>query len=196
MLETAAGKITQLSIAMPLEPLYPDNIYDLVCWARDYDRNNHFPVDTLRRFSIGFYQIHQGYEWKDGGINKYEAFAAAVIHFIIVAERCKLNIDPDLHLKLDEFEEMKLEGKSGTNLLVALSAAQQQIIYNYSANKVCNRASRYDPSKLVISLAKAIYILISLIPKQYRADAFYAATSIMTKELKPKKSSSTEPAKT
>lgn len=182
MIETAASKITELSISHPLGDMWPENIYDIITWCRDYDRRNKYPVDILKRFAIGFYQISQGMNWKDGGVNKYEGYAAGVIHFIIVAEKSGICVDNGLDLYLKDFKDVRLD-HSAYGILMNLSTTQQMLFYAGNPNNT-KRNKRYDPAKLSEHLGRAIFLLICAIPKEVREEAFNVASKIMTKELK------------
>jgi hypothetical protein len=81
MIDTAHSLITSMSIVPRFTPIYPENLFDIIQWCHDYPPFDKFPVTPERRFGIGLYQIHQGMDWKDGGVNKYESLAAAVLHF-------------------------------------------------------------------------------------------------------------------
>lgn len=175
---------TETYLGFKQNDLYPTNIYDIIIWCRDYDRNNKFPQDTLTRFAIGFYQIHQGIGWGDRGVNKYEGFAAAAIHFFIVAERLGLsNLDASLEIKLTEFPEIDYWGETAKRLLFNLSVAQQQVMYGAKQYKT-QRKSRFDKSKAAGALGKVLCDLIGLIPTKLRTQAFNVASMVMTKELK------------
>lgn len=182
-MNVAANKITEFAFARQLSDFYPTNIYDIVFWCRDYERRNNYPTTIDRRFAIGFYQIHQGISWKDGGINKYEAYASATCHFMMVAERLYLCVDTGMDIRLEDFPFMMMDSVA-LSLLSNLSAAQQQICYQSAQNKAKGRKSRYSAVKLNKHLATTICTLISLIPSEFRSDAFQAASAIMTKDLK------------
>jgi hypothetical protein len=178
--------ITETSLALRPNDIYPTDIYEIIIWAVDYDKRNRFPVDTLKRFAIGLYQIHQGMHWKDNGPNKYESFAAAAVHFIIVAERCDLKVDKaeEMPVKLKEFPRMCINIHA-PELLYNISGAQAMLMYNqaYSGNKT-KRMSRYNPEILEERLSKIVRILICCIPLEFRTECFNLSTKIMTKELK------------
>lgn len=180
MIETASSKIVKATIADNLGPCTPDNIYDIIVWCRDYEQRNKFPLNIKDRFLIGFYQIYQGMSWKDNGINKYEGYAAACIHFFMTAERLKVEVDSELKIKLSDFPHDILHCRE---VLKHLSSSAQQIIYGAKEYNT-NRKSRFDKQKLTNELGKAIYYLIVAIPEEFREGAFEKASEIMTRGLK------------
>lgn len=180
---TASSEIIKLTLQPTiLGPVYPTNIFDIFWWCKDYEERNKFPATILNRFAIGFYQISQGIAWKDGGRNKYESYAAAALHFCMVAVRLELPVDDNMEIKLKDFPVKFIE-HSAVELLYNLSAAQQQLFYASPSNKT-QRASRYNKDKLARCLGEAIIILIGLIPVEYRSDCFELSSTIMTKGLK------------
>jgi hypothetical protein len=177
-------KINQMYIGQRLGPTDSDNIFDLQYWCRDYNRRNKFPADNLKRFAIGFYQIHQGIGWKDNGINKYESYAASVLHFIMLCEQMDLDfinyINDSINLyQIDQWPRYY----SFDGLLFNLSAVQQQLFYANSSNKT-KRKSRYNKDKLTRCLTECIVKLNGLIPEEHRNICYYTASKIMTEELK------------
>jgi len=180
---TAYSEIHRMSISpLPIAPCYPETTLDLQVWCLEYHCYNKFPVTTLGRFAIGFYQIHQGLSWKDGGLNKYESFAASALHFIMVSEALNLPLEEFLPIKISDIPIVHIE-HAGVALLSHLSSAQQQLWYSGNPNNT-KRNSRYKPAKLAEGLGESVYRLIGLIPKELRQDAFCASSTIMTKELK------------
>jgi hypothetical protein len=174
--------ITELYIGKRLKPIRTTNLIELQEWCRDYNRRNKFPCDVKTRFAIGFYQIHQGMSWKDNGENKYESYAAAVLHFMMVGEALELKLESNLPTNI--LNECKWTIESiGCTLLRLLSASQQQIIYGAKSNKT-KRASRYNPNKLSNSLGIVCAYLVGLMPKEFREECFYLASKMMTEELK------------
>lgn len=182
MMNTAANYITHLSLQHTLGEVTATDIFDLMYWCKDYERRNKFPATLLNRFAIGFYQIHQGMSWKDGGINKYESYAASVLHLMMVAVRLDLPIEDYVKIGLKEYPLYLMENEC-YHLLKNLSAAQQMLFYANKNNKT-KRSSRYSPDKLNQYLSRAIFILISIIPPELRTECFEKASAIMTKELK------------
>lgn len=172
---------TEFSIALPLGPVDDKCIFGILYWCKDYEKRCKYPATILNRFAIGFYQIHQGMEWKDNGINKYESFAASALHFMMVAVRLELPIEEFLEIRLDTLAQIN-DNKWPSVLLQHLSGAQQQLFYANKANKT-GRASRYNKEKLTKRLGISIRTLIAIIPPTIRVDCFYAAARIMTKEL-------------
>lgn len=177
--------ITSLSLQPPslLREVCADNIFDLMWWCKYYEEQNKFPATILNRFAIGFYQIHQGMLWKDGGVNKYESYAAAILHFIMVAVRLNLPIDEQLEISFKEYGS-KFIHSSAEDLLCKLSCCQQQLIYGCNTANKTKRKSRYDKDKLAKNLGEVIKILMEIIPAEYRIECFEKASSIMTRELK------------
>lgn len=182
MIETASSKITEFTIDRKLYELWPETIFDLMAWCRDYNRYNKFPATVLNRFAIGFYQIHQGISWKDNGKNKFESFAASVLHLCMIAETMNLAIEDYLMLNLDNFGRPSVI-ETSLDLLTNLSATQQQLFYGNPENKT-KRKSRYNEVLLTKYLSTSIDILISWIPVAYRKECFNLASKIMIKELK------------
>lgn len=172
----------ELSIGRRLGPVTATNIYDLQYWCRDYNRRNKFPADNLKRFAIGFYQIHQGMSWQDNGPNKYESFAAAILHFIMVAEKLELQLD-GINSDTMKYAMYVPIRHIAYELLQNLSAAQQMLFYSNPTNKT-KRSSRYDKNKLDSFLVYSITHLIKAIPVHMRTECFYLASKIMTDELK------------
>lgn len=171
---------SELSIAHQISPLWATNVFDLMFWTNDYRKRNRFPVPILKRFAIGLYQINQGMEWKDQGVNKNEGFAAAVLHFMMVSQELDLMIEQHLEIKLDDFGKTSLNTES---ILFHVSRAQQQLFYADQGNRT-KRVSRYNKDKLTESLGIAIRCFIEAIPVEFRSDCFEKATTIMTRELK------------
>lgn len=121
-------------------------------------------------------------DWKDNSVNKYESFAASVLHFFMLSEALKLPVEDYLYTNLvDYISRWKTE--SGCHLLKHLSRCQQQLFYADTGNKT-QRKSRYDKDRLTINLADAIGILIGWIPEEHRTECFEIASTIVTKELK------------
>jgi hypothetical protein len=162
------------------DPLYADSIYDVIYWCRDYNRRNKYPATVDRRFAIGFYQIHQGISWKDHGVNKYESFAAAILHLVMTSEAVghegfEVKIT---EVKLSEFPDKSIR-EEALNLLAALSCAQQQICYGSVSNKVTTRKSRYNPSLLQKKLGESVRILLCCIPTELRKHCLLEASNIL-----------------
>lgn len=170
-------------IALSPRPLYPIYYLDLYNWCRDYDKNNKFPNNDLNTFIIGFYQIHQGMEWRDNGVNKYESYAASIIHFTRILTRYqKFNCENFFHIRLKDGEasnELYYKG-----VLHSCSKAAQQLMYASKVNKVKTRKSRYNEETMLFHVRQATIELMKAIPKQHRREAFEASTTILTKELK------------
>ncbi len=162
-------------------PIYPANIFDLMNWCDDYRKNDRFPVEINIRFIIALYQIHQGMGWKDNGVNKYESYAAAVIHLFLVASLMSVPLEKYMPV---EFKEIEYEGMTDAGckrLLFSLSALSQQLYYTITRTK---RKSRCNQERLENHLVICIFSLFRWIPADLRGECFYAASSIMTKELK------------
>jgi hypothetical protein len=183
MIETANSIITSMHIAPRFTPIYPENIFDIIQWCKDYEHFDKFKCGARARFSIGFYQIHQGIEWKDNGVNKYESFAAAVLHFFMVTEYLKLDVVNQLnYINLKDYMKSDLRFVA-LELLKDLSKCMQMLFYADSANKT-KRASRYNPKILEVRLACCIDKLLRCIPIEFRSECFEKATTIICKELK------------
>lgn len=168
-------------------PSDEDCIYGLITWVREYERATKFPVDILRRFAIGIYQIHQGIDWSvsrhhsfNDTTNKEESYAAAALHFLMVAERLSLNVDTmidEIHFKHWPKRSMH---ECSLSILRNISKAQQQLFYADKTNKT-KRRDRYNEDALRRALASLIIDLTSLIEPDNRSYAFYLAMEVMTK---------------
>lgn len=179
---TAAQHINNLHIREDNQPIYPTNIFDILAWCRDYDRNNKYPVNTLTRFCIGHYQIHQGMAWKDGGVNKYESFAAATLHFFMVSEKLKLGVED--YQGEYVLNHMRLRWINWEEMCYNLSASVQMLFYSPDRNKTKRAAKRYNKDRLAERLSHVAFDLIKAIPPDMRSECYEKATTIMTKELK------------
>lgn len=182
MLGTEKYMSNIMSIARPLGPVDATTILELMEWCSDYNRRTQYPSAALKCFAIGFYQIHQGMEWKDGGLNKYESYAAAVLHFLRLSEQLQLPVEGALAGKFENFLYLSLDTVA-YDLLRHLSATQQQLLYQSSFNKVKSRKSRYNADFLTHRLYLCIYSLVRAIRPDLRSEAFYTASKIMTKEI-------------
>jgi hypothetical protein len=185
MIETAADMINIMTLQRPMSsisvmpPCDEQNIIGLQLWCREYELHNKYPVDILTRFNIGVYQIHQGMAWKDNGLNKYESYCAATLHFIMVAARLNLKLEDYLLLDVDELPESYLD-KEVKELLYLISACTQQLYYStVAARRKLKRSSRYNEAKFEKLLAKLIEKMISIVPKEYRREGRIKACEIM-----------------
>lgn len=164
-----------------------DCIYGLFSWCRDYEKNNKFPTDILKRFAIGIYQIHQGIDWSvsrhhsfQDSTNKEESFAAAALHFIMVAERLSLDIDKVIdEINFTKWPKRSI-GECSMRILRNISKAQQQLFYANPSNKT-KRRDRYKEDDLRRAIASLVLDLTSCIEPENRSYAFYLAMEVMTK---------------
>lgn len=164
---------------MTIRSIETTDLVDLALWCRDYHRYNKYPCSFDKRFAIGFYQIYQGIVW--GGLNRYESFAAAAIHFLITLEALNLstvNIARDLCSEDSAYINWEM-------LILHLSRAQQHILYRYQLeiHKGTSRSTRFNADVLAKDLSFAIDALICGIPCDSRAQAIFDATEIMTRRL-------------
>lgn len=175
MIETAAQVI--LSCQKIMIPCDEINLLGIQYWCKEYETYNKYPVDIPTRFNIGTYQIHQGEAWKDGGVNKYESYCAAALHYIMVSARLNLPIEAHLTLDITEWEQVFIEHEA-LSILKLLSLCQQQIYYSTAKNKI-KRASRYNEEKLCKALSYLSQKMIALAPKELRQPCIYKACEIM-----------------
>jgi len=152
-----------------------NKIVDLQVWCSEYDKVNKYPADTMRRFSIGVYQIYQGMEWL-GSASSDESYAAAAIHFIIVGERLSLCTEQYLKRGIKSLVWKKQPWKA---LLYHISKAQGQIVYSTNTDNI-KRKSRYSPEILESHLSECIGLCLGLIAPDKREEAIKTAISIMT----------------
>lgn len=157
------------------------NFSRIIMWANTYNRHNKYPTPPDRTFGIALYQIHQGMAWKDGGVNKYESFAASALHFIRVAEMCDIYLEEHYPCAgyLTAWPKVY---PNWMRLLYSISAAQQQIYYQIS--KTSRGKARFSEKKLIQELGNIVGHLITIIPQELREECFYEASRIMTDELK------------
>ncbi len=157
-----------------LAPIKSDNIGELMEWVSFYDKNGKYPANILERFAIGLYQIQSGMQWKDI-LNKNEAWCAAFIHFLVVAEKLDLHVENEINID-------KLYYISPQELLLLISKAQQDVFYKHNSGKTL-RSSRYNPKRLTENISKILIALIYGIEKEELKEGFYNATSIMIGKL-------------
>lgn len=171
-----------MSIDRPLGPIEAATVMELLEWVSDYNRRTKYPNEPLKLFAIGFYQIHQGMKWRDGGVNKYESYAASALHFMRIAAKLGLAIEEYVRNDLcnDIFRFMD---QAAYPILKSLSETQQQLFYVDACNKVKSRRARYNQQALTESLGESISLLIKTIPPEFRVQCFYEASRIMTKEI-------------
>jgi len=165
-------------------PLFTNNLLSLASWCQDYYlEDTRYPVKCpLHRFAIGVYQIHQGMDWHDKGehgVNEYESFASAAVHFVITSEMCKLMVWNSPYWDLSKLETAELNHKT---TLYNISKAQQQLSYSIQPTRV-SRKSRYKPIILETCLRTLAFDLLRAIPSTKRAEAIENATTIMTGRL-------------
>jgi hypothetical protein len=172
--------LQEFSIARKLRPIYEINVYGLEQWCKDYETNNKYPVPVGKRFQIGLYQINQGTNWKDGGLNKYESYCAAFLHFMMVCTTMKLDYDIDWQVSNIEHIPKSYYQKEAPLLLDNISKAAQQIYYYEVAFTNMHRKSRFDKMKLSKIMGNILHQIISLVPIEYRKDGLYQASLIMT----------------
>ncbi len=153
-----------------LRPIKSDDIGKLMEWCSFYDQNGKYPATILERFAIGLYQIQSGMEWKDIA-NKNEAWCAAFIHFLTLAEKLNLPVEQEIY-----------PGTLDIGFLLFISKAQQDIFYKHNTGKT-QRSSRYNPERLTVNLGRILSICYSKVPKEERLQGFYDATSIMLGKL-------------
>lgn len=177
----------ELTIAKGIRPLHTTRTHDIEQWCRDYERNNKYPADIMTRFNIATYQIHQGVKWKDMGLNKYESYGAAFLHYMMLCVRMDLKFDRlptwepycDITLWPKSYYE-----KEAPKLLEHISEATQQIFYGQKVyDKGYTRKSRYSPERLGRSMSKILEQVMSLIPVEHRQTSLYQASLIMTGNL-------------
>lgn len=166
------------SLQKVLDANYSSSLVDLQAWCSTYERYNKYPCSILNRFSIGFYQIHQGMSWKDDA-NRSESFASAILHFIMVSERMQLPLEKVMHNNLEKYPSTPFDAEEARDLLCHLSAAQQQLWYGHVVNKSMQRKSRYRKETLITKMARSIVILVAAIHPTERKQAFYDATNIL-----------------
>lgn len=160
------------------------NVYtvgELQQWIDEYRQFTVYPCNVLKRFAIGFYQIHSAMDWNKTDFKDYESIAAAAIHFEFVAADLKTNLAfeyPDSE-KFKDWITIPIDWRK---LTYHLSAAQAMVVYSSHPPSI-KRKSRYKPEKLRKHLGAACQILISSIPANKRTQAFREAMDIMTGSL-------------
>jgi hypothetical protein len=159
------------------EPMGTASLFDLQAWCRDYERRTAYPASVMNRFAIGFYQIYQGMEWKDG-LNRAESYCSAFLHFLMVAERLQVPTELLLPDKLSGMESTTME-RSSMELLKHLSRAQQHLVYGNNPNKT-GRNKRYNLKTLSHALSEALKILMQLVDPALRKEGLHHAMKIMS----------------
>ena len=137
-----------------------------------YCKRGKYPTSPLERFAIGFYQIHQGIGW-EGTDSSYEAYAAAIIHFLGVTTQ----LDLPIHELLPE--DLNIFFPEYNDLLYCLSRAQQMVFYQARVNNTKRSKSRNNPEQLYLDLTRVIICLLQRIPKKKLKQAFETAFEIM-----------------
>jgi hypothetical protein len=165
-----------------IKPLYETNVFEIEQWCKDYERYGKYPTTLPKRFLIGLYQIQQGTGWKDMGLNKYESYCAAFIHFMCCCTIAQLDYSKN-------WEEISLENipksyyeKTAPRLLDSISRAAQQIIYGDVSNKT-QRKSRFNKERAGEIMGDILWDIISLVPVEYRRDGLYQASLILIGKL-------------
>lgn len=172
-----------IEIASGQKILYPceeNNLIGIQNWCKEYNRFNKFPTTPINRFLIGVYQIHQGMDWKDNGLNKYESYCASFLHFVMLAEMLELDIaEPELPITFNLNKIPKLYFESFVkSILKCISICAKQLIYSSNTNKT-KRKSRYDKEKLRHNLMLLSWFMIGIVPCEYRMEGIYVASEIM-----------------
>jgi hypothetical protein len=161
-----------------LKPIETINLIEILNWCSDYNRYNKYPCNIFKRFLIAQYQIHQGMDWKDMGLNKYESYAAALLNFGMVCQLLELPIEQYIESDLSFPDHYRIENEC-YHLLRYISLASQQLIYGDPENKT-KRKSRFNKNKMTKSMGHIIYILARLIPEELRSKSIYQSSLILT----------------
>ena len=172
-------------------------IFPLLEWAKDYERDNNFPRTPFERFAVGFYQTSQAERHlreflKHGNesalTQAWEAWAACSLHLMMVSEQIS-TVDEDggiwgCHVNLDrEFKKCLDKGE----LLFRWGRAQQIVLYWWVVNK--NKEKKYDRKSRIniVQLSEDLWFLIhhyrACVPKDSLSKSIYQATDIMCGKL-------------
>lgn len=158
-------------------------VAELAEWCRFYHLRNPWPADFSKRFAIGFYQIHDGFEWTGSPANVAESFCGAAVHFLITMEALQLSWAE--YLPVDVKQILYENSRNTEGLLCMLSRAQRHILYASQAFGVkgtvkTSRTTRYNPIRLAVDLSWCITRLFAWVPVDHRSEGIQAATHLMT----------------
>lgn len=145
--------------------------WTILDWCRNYQKNGPYKQGVSERFLIGLYQVYQGFEWQ-GSASADESFAAAALHFTMVAEYF------GIHLTLPTDLRNVRHIKDSHTILMNLSRAAQMVIYGKYHNNT-GRKSRFSSDRLCTVLTELVGSLLSHIEPNKRLDAIETAASIM-----------------
>ena len=163
-------------------------IFPLLEWAKDYERDNHHPRTVIERFAVGFYQTSQAERHlrafrahgNDSALfQAYEAFASCSLHLMMTSERMKVHVNLERQgcPRCDDLGE----------LIFRWARAQQIVLYWWVANT--DKTKQYDRSSRInlVQLSGDLWFLIhhyrACVPKDALGDSIYQATDIMCGKL-------------
>jgi len=170
--------MTQLRI----RSTYNLNTVDFMAWCRDLQFNDAYRPNVNVRFGIAFYQIYQAIKWesKDGNLNPnaQESYMASAVHLTCVMEY--FDIDLYSYLMVPNLRSISSRGTLDYKEILYNMAHTQQMLHYYSNMKKTSRNSRFNKNSLKNSGCVCIKQLISMVPRNSRANALQNATEIMT----------------
>lgn len=174
--------MNEFTIYDTLKPIRSSNVLELQRWARDYDRHIKYPATVLNRFGIAFYQVGQAMKYPTGSPNYSEAWAASIIHLLIVGEKCGCGLEVLLPPHLNE----RLYGSLSweRSLLVLFSTVQRHLWYREMSinHKLMHRGSRFKIEDLSKTLTSLIWVCAGQVGGVFE-EAIFDATGIMTGKL-------------
>lgn len=160
------------------------NVLECLNWCRVYNQFDLYPVDEIKRFAIGIYQIFQGLDWENikDQDNRNESFASACIHFMLCSERLNLSIEAFI---TSDFELLHTYLIDYRNLLYHISRAQQMLFYGVRAKqqRTERHKARYKEIQLTKDMVEIVSILMGSIVSAQRQQAIEDATTIMVGKL-------------
>jgi hypothetical protein len=173
-----------------MKALETNDFVTLCEWCKWYHKYSGVLTQPLpQRFLIGQYQIFQARQWGKDCPAAWQGYAAAAMHFIMVAETMELAIDEEMCLYFDrETHDLRLDTNgvqqvSWGTVLDNLCGCAQMLIY-YDAHSVkSNRKTRYSAPKTQAFLGTLARAMLALIPRKKRAKAFYDEMLILTRDI-------------
>lgn len=159
-------------------------------WCKWYHKHSGVLTQPLpQRFLIGQYQVFQARQWGKDCPAAWQGYAAAAMHFIMVAETMELGVEDGLGLHFDrESYDLCLNTNyvrptSWGTVLDNLCGCAQMIIYYDAHSSTSNRKSRYSAKRTEDHLTELVRAMLALIPGKKRAKAFYDEMLILTRDI-------------
>lgn len=162
-----------------LRPIHTNDLIELSQWCRRYQLDGHImPQPVAVRFLIGMYQIQQAIEWRSGPAAE-QGYAAAVLHFLMVAEAFDLGIEQHLTPDLRDVDDVC---PPWDRFWAEVCKAAQMLVYEqHSVGST--RKSRVNRDSLCLHLGNVIRWLLVRIPCDQRAQRLHDETVIVTRDL-------------